>query len=70
MTRSAPVPISVDQAEANGEAVARGIGGDEAGRGLSRRMFSVLAIRMFGLGLAFLMNITLARLIGVDGFGL
>jgi O-antigen/teichoic acid export membrane protein len=41
-----------------------------ADRTLSQRTFFVFGIRIVGLGAAFLMNIALARLIGVEGFGL
>lgn len=52
--------------------------GDAAGVGaakasysaLSWRTLTVLGVRGLGLGLAFAMNVTLARLMGVEGFGL
>ena len=66
MTKTAPATIGVDQAES----VPPPAGSSETGRGLSMRMLAVFGVRAFGLCLAFAMNVTLARLIGVEGFGL
>ncbi len=70
MTRTVATPI--DSADASdGEASTRSAAeANQADRDLPWRTIILFAVKILGVGLSFLMNIVLVRLIGVEGFGL
>jgi O-antigen/teichoic acid export membrane protein len=70
MTRPAPASIDAGQTSKNAAAAQPALGESKADHDLPWRTIILFGIKILGVGLSFVMNITLVRLIGVEDFGL